>query len=97
MKRTNHRVPGTLVRWASQAKVGIRQAADRPWRAIPPPPVPVEAWEHCCARDGTTVALIGYATRNVTGFVYLGQCCFCETIYWAMGGRCQGPGLPTGY
>jgi hypothetical protein len=66
----------------SFAKDYVKLPFDRPWFYIKPPMELVECYQPKC-RCSKIVSLKKFECDNNCGWVFLGQCLYCETIIWS--------------
>ena len=70
-----------LIKWAADTKI-VKDGMDRPWFYAEPPIFATEAYHPPC-RCHTAMKLGRYHCEDGTGYIYLGQCTYCETVIWS--------------
>jgi hypothetical protein len=70
-----------LIEWAENSKI-VKFGKDRPWFYAKPPSFGIEHYQPHC-RCHTVVKLGRYPCEDGAGYMYVGQCTYCETIIWS--------------
>jgi len=70
-----------LIKWAETANI-VHDAMDRPWFHANPPVFLSEIYPTPC-RCHTMVKLTQFPCEDGGGYIYLGQCDYCQTAIWS--------------
>lgn len=69
-----------LIQWTKDSKI-VQNAFDRPWFHAAPPIFATEMFKPPC-RCHTAVQLNRYPCEDGAGYIYIGQCTYCQTVIW---------------
>jgi hypothetical protein len=78
---TEQQPSDALIKWAENAKI-VKNAMDRPWFQAESPMFATDSISPAC-RCHTAVKLVRFPCADGAGYIYLGQCTYCQTIIWA--------------
>lgn len=70
-----------LIEWAGKSKI-VKNGMDRPWYHADPPIFASDVFQPPC-RCHTPVKLVRYPCEDGAGYIYIGQCGYCQTVIWS--------------
>jgi len=70
-----------IVDWAESSQL-VKYAKDRPWYNVQSPSIATEFYQPPC-HCKKAVRINRYTCEDGAGYIYLGQCDWCQAIIWS--------------